>query len=79
MSMMPPTPARTPLEALLASPRMGLEAYDAEGNLLQANDAARKMFGMERHLPDYNIFKSPYVDQSLKNALKTGETYLQYL
>ncbi|MCH7493573.1 hypothetical protein IIA16_02520 [bacterium] len=77
---MPTQPSHpTPLEALLASPQVGLEVYDSKGGLLEANDIARAMFGMEGELPKYNLFESPFVEEGLKRTLKAGKPYLRFI
>ncbi|MCH7493451.1 PAS domain S-box protein, partial [bacterium] len=58
---------------------LGIEAYDAAGNLVLLNDAARKIFGILEANPEYNLFQSPFVVPELKESLAAGRPYKSQL
>lgn len=54
---------------------MGIELFDSEGNLLEANDAALDLFGVDNitKLNDFNLFKDFKLEDNEKETLLKGE------
>lgn len=52
---------------------IAIERYDAEGNLVWANQKAREVLGMQSSLPKVNILTSEEVRAKVKDALGRGE------
>lgn len=75
----PPWPTGDPWDDLAASPRLGLETFDPEGNLVTMNEAARDRFGVAGDLPRYNVFESQHVHPAVKQSLRAGLPYVEYL
>ena len=54
---------------------IGIELFDPDGNLLEANDACRVIFGTIGHpLPrNFNIFESPHIPSEVKTNIAEGK------
>lgn len=55
---------------------IGVELYDAEGNLIDINDADTKIFGSSREqLLGVNLFKNPAVPEKILNQIKKKKAF----
>ncbi len=54
---------------------IGIELYDALGNLIEANDASLKIFGIENpeEVKRLNLFLNPNLPEQVRNSLLKGE------
>lgn len=63
------------MESLFANAPFAIEAYDAKGNLVALNSAARALFGIGAAIPAYNLFTSPFAPAGLKESLRAGRPW----
>lgn len=63
-------------EALLEALPIGVELYDADGDMIYMNDADRRIFGMDKDAyvrKKINIFENPTLPQEVRDAIRNRE------